>query len=108
MPLEAKMVDYAPTALIHPTLLRCKELWKRATMLFKKIRNALLGAPRNPFDTTTRKSIALIAFFAWIGLGADGLSSSAYGPEEAFLALGQHYHLALYLAILTAITVFII
>ena len=31
---------------------------------------------------------------AWVGLGSDGLSSSAYGPEEAFLALGGHTHLA--------------
>lgn len=77
-------------------------------MLFKKIREVFIGLPRNPFDQRTRKNIALIAFLAWIGLGADGLSSSAYGPEEAFLALGVHYHLALYLAILTALTVFII
>lgn len=77
-------------------------------MLWKKIRNFLIGLPKNPFDASTRKSIALIAFLAWIGLGADGLSSSAYGPEQAFLALGVHYHLALYLAIVMAITVFII
>ncbi len=77
-------------------------------MIFKKLRHTFIGLPRDPFDTGTRKSIALIAFFAWIGLGADGLSSSAYGPEQAFLALGTHYHLALYLAILTAVTVVII
>lgn len=77
-------------------------------MLFKKIRNIFIGMPRDPFDAGTRKNIALVAFFAWIGLGADGLSSSAYGPEQAFLALGAHYHLALYLAILTAVTVMII
>jgi amino acid transporter len=41
-------------------------------------------------------------------LGADGLSSSCYGPEEAFLALGDHRHLGLYMAIATAATVFII
>jgi amino acid transporter len=41
-------------------------------------------------------------------LGADGLSSSAYGPEEAYLALGEHYFLALPLAVLMAITVFVI
>jgi len=53
--------------------------------------------------------MALVAFLAWVGLGADGLSSSAYGPEEAYRALGQQYHhLALYLAIATAFTVFII
>ena len=45
---------------------------------------------------------------AWIGLGADGISSSCYGPEEAFLALGTHEELAIYLAIATAFTVFII
>src|SRR4029434_5614765 len=38
----------------------------------------------------------------------DGLSSSCYGPEEAFLALGEHRQLGLYHAIATAITVFII
>jgi len=52
--------------------------------------------------------MVLMAFFAWIGLGADGLSSSCYGPEEAFLALGTHTHLGLYLALATALTVFII
>lgn len=50
----------------------------------------------------------LVAFLAWVGLGADGLSSACYGPEIAFLALGQHTHLALYLAIAIAITVFVI
>jgi hypothetical protein len=43
-----------------------------------------------------------------VGLGADGLSSSAYGPEEAYLALGEHFFLALPLALLMAITVFVI
>jgi len=73
-----------------------------------KIRNFLFGKPRDPFDTETRKSISLIAFMAWVGLGADGISSSCYGPEEAFLALGTHEELAIYLAIATALTVFII
>ncbi|MEK7840667.1 MAG: amino acid permease, partial [Pseudomonadota bacterium] len=56
----------------------------------------------------TRRHITLIAFLAWVGLGADGLSSSAYGPEEAFKALGDHTGLALYLAMATALTVFVI
>jgi amino acid transporter len=75
---------------------------------FAKLPRYLIGAPRNPFDPSTRRHIALIAFFAWIGIGADGLSSSCYGPEEAFLALGTHTHLSLYLALATALTVFII
>lgn len=74
----------------------------------KNLPRYLLGAPRNPFSPSTRRHIALIAFFAWIGVGADGLSSSCYGPEQSFLALGQHTHLSLYLAFATALTVFII
>jgi len=35
---------------------------------------------------------------------ADGLSSSSFGPEEAFRALGQHTYLAIFLAIVTAFT----
>jgi len=37
----------------------------------------------------TRKHMALAAVLAWIGIGADGLSSSSYGPAEAFIALGR-------------------
>lgn len=69
------------------------------------IRRRLFGAPLNP---QTRHNIALAAFFAWVGLGADGISSSCYGPEEAFRALGDHPHLGLYLALATAATVFLI
>ncbi|MFT4045872.1 MAG: APC family permease [Solimonas sp.] len=68
----------------------------------------ILGKKLDPFDPKTRQHIVLVAFLAWIGLGADGLSSSCYGPEEAFLALGGHAHIALYLAGATALTVFII
>jgi amino acid transporter len=73
-----------------------------------KIREILLGKPLDPLKAETRHSLALVAFLAWVGLGADGLSSSAYGPEEAFKALGGHTHFGLYLALATAVTVFII
>ncbi|MFZ4762173.1 MAG: APC family permease [Alphaproteobacteria bacterium] len=73
-----------------------------------KLSRLLLGPARDPLSKDAKHSIALVAFFAWIGLGADGLSSSAYGPEEAFLALGQNGELAIFLAIATAITIFII
>ena len=73
-----------------------------------KLRNFLFGNPRDFFDKETRRSISLVAFLAWVGLGADGISSSCYGPEEAFVALGAHTELAIYLAIATALTVFII
>jgi amino acid transporter len=74
----------------------------------KKTRELLIGKSLDPLSSETRQHIALAAFFAWVGLGADGLSSSCYGPEEAFLALGAHTHLGLYLALATAFTVFII
>jgi amino acid transporter len=72
------------------------------------LRNTLFGKPKNPLDPRVFHQVSLVAFLAWVGLGADGLSSSAYGPEEAYLALGDHFFLALPLAILMAITVFII
>ena len=72
------------------------------------VRQLLLGKPKDPLDPTVFHQISLVAFLAWVGLGADGLSSSAYGPEEAYLALGQHFFLALPLAILMAVTVFVI
>ncbi|HEX9145823.1 MAG TPA: amino acid permease, partial [Candidatus Binatia bacterium] len=72
------------------------------------LRELLLGKPKNPLDPRVFHQISLVAFLAWVGLGADGLSSSAYGPEEAYLALGGHYLLALPLAIMTAVTVFVI
>ncbi|MEI8010186.1 MAG: APC family permease [Candidatus Nitrotoga sp.] len=76
--------------------------------LLTKLRERLLGKSLDPLNPSTRHSIVLVSFLAWIGLGADGLSSSCYGPEEAFLALGTHTHLGLYLALATAFTVFII
>ncbi len=76
--------------------------------LGKQIKQLIFGNPVNPFNPQSLRHVSLIAFLAWVGLGADGLSSSCYGPEEAYIALGTHTHFALYIAIATAITVFII
>ena len=75
---------------------------------YEKLRDLVIGAPLDPLSQSTRQHIALAAFLAWVGLGADGLSSSAYGPEEAFKALGDHTQLGLYMAAVTAATVFVI
>src|SRR5262245_34536915 len=69
----------------------------------RKIAEMIFGAPLDPFSKETRRHVVLVAFLAWIGLGADGLSSSCYGPEEAFLALGDNRQLGLYLPIATAV-----
>jgi hypothetical protein len=71
-------------------------------------RHAIIGAKKNIEDPGIFHKIALIPVLAWIGLGADGVSSSSYGPAEAFGALGGHTYLAIFLALGTALTVFII
>jgi amino acid transporter len=76
--------------------------------MLARLRLLLLGAPRNLFDPRIHQHLALMAFFAWVGLGSDGLSSSCYGPEEIFRQLGSHRHLALYLAGAIVATVFLI
>lgn len=68
----------------------------------------MIGRPRDPMDPRVFHHLSLVAFLAWVGLGADGLSSSSYGPEEAFKALGEHMYLAVFLCVMTAATVFII
>src|SRR6266581_6969969 len=74
----------------------------------QKIKRLVLGGPKNLQDPHLFKHISLVAFLAWVGLGADGLSSSSYGPQEAFKNLGQHTYLAVFLAAATAFTVLII
>ena len=75
---------------------------------WQSFKRVLLGGPKNLEDPHLFHTISLAAFLAWVGLGADGLSSSSYGPEEAFKNLGQHQYLAVFLALLTAFTVIII
>src|SRR3984885_371688 len=74
----------------------------------RTISDVLIGPARDVRDPEIFHSLSLVAFLAWVGLGSDGLSSSCYGPEEAFLALGHHQYLAVFLAMLMALTVFII
>src|SRR6201747_2066881 len=73
-----------------------------------RIRTFLFGPPKDPRDPHAFHKLSLVALLAWVGLGADGLSSSAYGPDEAFRQLGEHRGLAVFLALATALTVFII
>src|SRR6202050_1316104 len=76
--------------------------------MVERLKKLVLGKPKDPLDPHVFHNMTLIAFFAWIGLGADGLSSSCYGPEEAFRSLGPHTHLALLLAVAVMATVFIL
>lgn len=74
----------------------------------QRIRKIIFGAPKLIKDPQLFHKMSLIPVLAWVGLGADGLSSSSYGPEEAFRALGSHTYLAILLGLATALTVFII
>jgi amino acid transporter len=75
---------------------------------YERLRRRFIGAPQDINEPSLFHKLSLIPVLAWIGLGADGLSSSSYGPEEAFKALGPHTYLAIFIAIATALTVFII
>jgi len=76
--------------------------------LMRRAGRVVFGAPRSLHDRRLFHHISLIAFLAWVGLGADGLSSSAYGPEEAFRTLGAHTYLAVVLAAVMVVTILII
>ncbi len=71
----------------------------------QRLRTLLFGPPKDVKDPDAFHKLSLVALLAWVGLGADGLSSSAYGPDEAFRALGEHTGLAFFLALATAATV---
>ncbi len=72
------------------------------------LKDIVLGKPLRATDPGVFHHVSLVAFLAWVGLGADGLSSSSYGPEEAYKALGAHAPLAILLVFMTAFTVFVI
>ncbi|MBL0059964.1 MAG: APC family permease [bacterium] len=74
----------------------------------KRIQRTVIGRRLNPFDPAVFHNISLIAFFAWVGLGADGVSSANYGPEEAYLALHGATFLAPVLALMIAVTILVI
>lgn len=73
-----------------------------------RLRTLLIGKPRDLSDRSLFRHVSLVAFLAWVGLGADGLSSSCYGPPEAFANLGEHRYLAVFLAMAIVATVCII
>jgi amino acid transporter len=72
------------------------------------LRRLVLGKSRDPRDTAIFQELSLVAFFAWVGLGADGLSSSAYGPAEAFITLGEHPYLGVFVGLGSVLTIFVI
>src|SRR5574341_2248468 len=74
----------------------------------QRLKTLIIGGKHDIEDKRLFHKLSLIAFFAWVGLGADGLSSSCYGPEETFLALQGHLSLSVFGAIMSGITVLVI
>ena len=78
------------------------------TSLSQRLKTLIIGDARSPHDRTIFHKLSLIAFFAWVGLGSDGLSSSCYGPEEAFRALQAYPYLGIFVALGSVLTIFVI
>lgn len=76
--------------------------------VFELVKNVVIGRARNLSDASLFHKTSLIALLAWVGLGADGLSSSCYGPEAAFLALGDHHYLSLFVAGAVILTIVVV
>jgi amino acid transporter len=76
--------------------------------VLRTLKDTVIGKSRDPRDAALFHKLSLVAFFAWVGLGADGLSSSCYGPAEAFLTLGTHHYLSVFVGLGTVITIFVI
>lgn len=98
----------------EPTPLPSEEKPSRPVKI-SRFREMLFGAPRDINDPRMFHQISLIPFLAWVGLGVDGLSSCAYGPDESFRALfnvtrggGSYPELAILLALAIAVTVGVI
>ena len=88
--------------LIQPT-----ENGENQTLL-NKVKDIVIGKAKDPTESGIFHRLALIAFFAWIGLGSDAISSSCYGPEEAFRALSGHSYLSILVGLAAVITIFVI
>ena len=75
---------------------------------FERLKKTFIGKARDLHDEHIFHRLTLVAFFAWIGLGSDGLSSSCYGPEESYRALGNYHGLSVFVAIGIILTILII
>ncbi|MGE4159015.1 MAG: APC family permease [Planctomycetota bacterium] len=76
--------------------------------MLKRLWRLIVGDPKDFKSKEAIHGLSLVAFMAWVGLGADGLSSSCYGPEEAFKALGEHAFLVVPLGMVMMFTILII
>ncbi|MPQ67871.1 MULTISPECIES: APC family permease [Pseudomonas] len=74
----------------------------------ERLAQGIIGPARDPLAPDTRAHTLLVGLLAWAGLGASGLASVSYGPERAYLALGAHPELGVFLALATLLTVWVL
>jgi hypothetical protein len=79
-----------------------------SSSLSERLKIAVIGKAKAIQDKGLFHKLTLVAFFAWVGLGSDGISSSCYGQEEAFRNLSGHTSLAIFVAFGTVLTIIII
>lgn len=80
----------------------------RDPSILGRLKNLFVGRARDLSDERLYHKVFLVAILAWVGLGADGLSSSCYGPEESFKALGEHTALAPFIVLACVTTIVIL
>ncbi len=88
-PQSSDPVDPAELAAAAPIGIDTEVHLDHTVTLSSRVRTILIGKPRDLSDHSIFHSLSLVAFLAWVGLGADGLSSSCYGPSEAFKTLQE-------------------
>jgi amino acid transporter len=76
--------------------------------IIRWVKELVIGRARDYSDKHLFHKASLIAMFAWVGLGADPVSSSCYGPESVFVALGAHAGLSLFVALMVIVTIVVI
>ncbi|MEI8005636.1 MAG: APC family permease [Bacteroidota bacterium] len=74
----------------------------------ERVRKAFVGKARDLKDENIFEKVTLVAILAWVGLGSDGLSSSCYGPEESYRALGPYHGMTIFIALAVVVTISII
>lgn len=67
-----------------------------------------IGRARDLSDQGLFHHLSLIAVLAWVGLGADGLSSSCYGPEEIHKTVAAYPALSLFVACAAVVTIIVL
>jgi amino acid transporter len=107
-------VEFKPATLdtlpesIDPALQAAPEDISWNAALWNKCRHWMIGNAKSLDDSSLFHKVALIPVLAWVGMGADGLSSSAYGPEESFKVIQQNLYLVPFVVLASILTILII